>query len=262
MSLCSDSSGIAEGSCQAHESRIASRETRLGRQRRTDERFTICRSIGGGPPWKRQNRSSTPYTRTRPRDVRSTCAVTSASMHDQRTDSGKSRCERRIAANVVRERLAKEARRRHDEIGRAETIEGKIAQRAAHRIANDQGAGQDRDGRRDARRRRQGWCASSTPAREGRGRRRFIPVPAREAGPSAELVANRETLGHRGAVRDDDQDVLLLAMEIEEHGRHVDAAGASRLPVGSSHEQEPRAPNQRTGDGHALPLAARQLAGR
>src|SRR5688572_20196289 len=78
--------------------------------------------------------------------------------------------------------------------------------------------------------------------------------------PFRELEADWKLRGEAGAVRDDDQDVLLPPMEIEQQRGHCGRRRLIEIPGWLVAQNEARLPNQRTRDGDALLLAARQLA--
>ena len=55
-------------------------------------------------------------------------------------------------AEIVRQRLAKESARRHERVGASQASDRDVAQAAAHRVADEQRAGEHRDRRRHAER--------------------------------------------------------------------------------------------------------------
>ena len=74
-----------------------------------------------------------------------------------------------------------------------------------------------------------------------------------------QIEAGRQLLRERRAVRDDDQDGLLQPVKIQQDGRDVVGGGAIEVAGRLVAQEEPRLADQRAGDRHALPFAARQL---
>src|SRR5262245_21779311 len=74
-----------------------------------------------------------------------------------------------------------------------------------------------------------------------------------------QVEAHGESLGERGAVRDDDQDGLLQALQIEQQRGDVLGGGAIEVAGGLVAEEQVRLADERARDRDALALAARQL---
>src|SRR5207248_9478896 len=75
------------------------------------------------------------------------------------------------------------------------------------------------------------------------------------------LEANRKPRRELRAVRHDDQDRALPPMKVEQERCDIVRGGAIEITGGLVAQQQPRTPNERSRDGHALALAARKLAG-
>src|SRR5688572_25863815 len=92
--------------------------------------------------------------------------------------------------------------------------------------------------------------------KSNRNRRTFEPLPGPRQMTAIDLKPDRKQVRHLLAVRDDDQHVLLMAMEVEQ--QRGDRRGRRLIQIAGRlvAEHEWRASDQRSGNGGTLLLAA------